>query len=55
MMFGFTLRNVMPIRSQMLTFACVNLAWIQRLKYLATKMQSIRAITPTHDDQVKDG
>ena len=45
-MFGFTLRNDIPTSSQMVTFAWVILAWIQRLKYLARKMQSISAIRP---------
>ena len=46
MMFGFTFRNDIPTSSQMLTFACVILAWIQRLKYFARKMQAISAIRP---------
>ena len=38
MMFGLTLRNDMPTRSRMPTLASVILAWIQRLKYFANRM-----------------
>ena len=40
MMFGFTLRNDIPTSSRMPTLASVIFAWIQRLKYLAKKMQA---------------
>src|SRR3954454_17860334 len=42
MMFGFTLRNDIPTSSRMPTLASVIFAWIQRLKYLAKKMQATR-------------
>src|SRR4051812_31629406 len=50
MMFGLTLRKVMPISSGRPTLAWVVLAWIQRLKYLANRTNitkaTIRATTP---------
>src|SRR4051794_11823524 len=56
MMFGFTLRSDIPIKSTRPTRASENLAWIQRLKYLATRtnrrsrtstMTAMNAITRT--------
>ena len=46
MMLGFTLRNDIPTSSQMVTFAEVILAWIQRLKYFARKMLAMSAKNP---------
>src|SRR5437588_7454942 len=43
MMFGLTLRKVMPISSGNPTLACVVLAWIQRLKYLANSTNRTKA------------
>src|SRR3954462_15800374 len=40
MIFGFTLRNDIPTSSRIPTLASVIFAWIQRLKYLAKKMNA---------------
>src|SRR5689334_19548798 len=49
MIFGFTLRNVMPTRSMSPTLAPVVLDWIHRLKYFANRTVNTsenRMITP---------
>ncbi len=41
MMFGFTFRSDIPTRSISVTLASENLAWIQRLKYFASRTKAI--------------
>src|SRR3954451_9793942 len=43
MMFGLTLRKVMPISSRRAAVACVVSPWIHRLKYLANSTNTTKA------------